>query len=80
MTQEFNEKEIITLLKTDAKAVGIPAGAAESFISRTIKDAKKSLKSKKLITKDDLDRAIIKELKKYNADFAYVYQNRDTII
>ena len=28
----------------------------------------------------DLERAIARELKKYNADFAYVYENRDKII
>ena len=45
-----------------------------------IKDAKKTLKNKSIITEKDLERAITKELKKYHADLAYVYQNRDTII
>lgn len=63
-----------------ARAVGIPAGAAEIFVDRTIKDARTSLKSRSLITESDLKRAIIKELKKYNPDFAYVYQFHDTII
>lgn len=66
-------------LKIHAKAVGIPVGAAESFIDETLKTVQKSLK-KKTITQLDLDRLIVKELKKYNSDFAYVYQNRDKII
>ena len=67
-------------LKIHAKALHIPSGAANVFIDESIKKAEKSLKSKKLITDQDLTRAIVKELKKYNADFAYVYENRDKII
>ena len=67
-------------LKIHAKALHIPSGAAETFINRTVKDATASLKSKKIITDQDLTRAIVKELKKYHKDFAYVYENRDKII
>ena len=67
-------------LKIDAKAVGIPSGAANIFIEKTIDLALKSLKNRKIITEQDLKRAITKELKKYNKDLAYVYQNRDKII
>lgn len=73
-------KKLKKSLKIDARALGIPSGAADAFIDRTLAAVTKSLKSKKLITDKDLDRAILKELKKYNADFAYVYKNRDTII
>lgn len=75
-----SNKTLIKNLKIDAKAVSIPAGAAEIFITKSLKAAEKSLKSKKIITEKDLERAITKELKKYNADFAYVYENRDKII
>ena len=78
--KEYDEKEIIKDLKIDAHALGIPEGAAETFINRTLKDAKKTLKGKSIITEKDLERAVTKELKKYHADLAYVYQNRDTII
>ena len=78
--EKFNTKTIAKDLKIDAKAVGIPAGAAEIFIEKTLKSAEKSLKSKKIITENDLKKIIVKELKKYNANFAYVYENRDKII
>ncbi len=78
--KEYDENEIKRDLKIDARAVGIPEGAAETFINHTLKDAKKHLKDKSIITEKDLERAICKELKKYHADLAYVYQNRDTII
>ncbi|MBQ1298742.1 hypothetical protein IJH72_00155 [Candidatus Saccharibacteria bacterium] len=67
-------------LKIDAKAVGIPSGASKSFIDETLKGMEKTLKGKKVITDNDLKRAIVKELKKYNSDLAYVYENRDKII
>ena len=45
-----------------------------------MKDAKKALKNRSIITEKDLNRVILKELKKYHADLAYVYENRDKII
>ncbi len=74
----FNDAE--KLLKLHAKGLGIPAGAAEDFIKRSIAAAKKALKSKTIITDADLTRAISKELKKYNSDLAYIYKNYDIII
>ena len=78
--KDFNEAEITKELKIDTHAVGITEGAAEAFIERTMKDVQKSLRHKSIITESDLNRAIIKELKKYHADLAYVYENRDKII
>jgi hypothetical protein len=75
-----NDKNLIKNLKIDAKAVGIPAGAAEVFIEKSLQAASKTLKNKKIITSKDLERAITKELKKYNTDLAYVYENHDKII
>lgn len=74
------EKDLRRELKIHAKALGIPSGAADSFIDETIKTVKKNLKKKTVITKADFERMVARELKKYNADFAYVYQNRDKII
>ncbi|MBR6505862.1 hypothetical protein IKT18_03455 [Candidatus Saccharibacteria bacterium] len=68
------------LLKLHAKGLGIPTGAAEDFIKRSVKSAQKTLKGKSIITDADLTRAISKELKKYNKDLAYVYENCDIII
>ncbi len=76
----IDTKSIQKTLKIDARGLGIPSGAADAFIERTIKDACKSLQHKSLITEKDLTRALVKELRKYNPDLAYVYQNRDKII
>lgn len=76
----FDTKTLTKELKIDARALGIPAGAAEVFIQKSLKAAKKSLSNKSSITHQDLTRVVAQELKKYHADLAYVYQNRDTII
>ena len=46
------EKDLRRELKIHAKALGIPSGAADSFIDETIKTVKKNLKKKTVITKD----------------------------
>lgn len=74
------EKRLRASLKVHAKALDIPPGAAEDFINLALKSVQKSLKSKTTITEQDLTRLVAKELKKYHADLAYVYQNYDTII
>ncbi len=77
---EKTEKSLRRELKLHAKALGIPDGSAEIFIDKTLESVRKSLKGKSIITSADLTRLIVKSLEKYNKDFAYVYQNRDTII
>lgn len=76
----IDQKLLTKNLKIDARGLGIPAGAAEIFIEKSLATATKSLKTKKIITDKDLERAITKELKKYHPDLAYVYENRDKII
>ena len=80
MLDEKLLKSTRLILKSHAKALGIPSGAADSFINNSEKSVKKSLKGKKIITEADFKRAFTRELKKYNADLAYVYENYDKII
>lgn len=68
------------ILKLHSKALGIPSGSADVFIKKSITAAEKSLKNRKIITKQDQIRAIAKELKKYHKDLAYIYENYDKII
>ena len=77
---DFNRQALQKSLKIDAKALGIPAGAAEVFIAKTLDAVEKDLKHHQIITERDLKSAIVKELKKFHKDFAYIYQNRDKII
>jgi hypothetical protein len=78
--EDFNTRKLKRELLIDAKALGIPVGSAEIFIDRAITAATKKLSLRSVITPVDIKSAVAKELKKYNKDFAYVYQNRDKII
>ena len=78
--EKYSRSELEKSLKIDAKALGIPAGSAEIFIKKTLDAVENSLGTKEIITERDLKSAIVKELKKYHKDFAYVYQNRDKIV
>lgn len=80
MIDDSTLKEISKELKINMKGLGIPIGAAESFATEIIKDIKKSVKGKDIITEQDLNRYISTSAKKYNKDLAYVYQIRDKII
>ena len=77
---EIDRTKLKKELLIDAKALGIPSGSAEIFVDRSINSAIKSLRPRKIITENDLKRAVTKELKKYHRDLAYVYEIRDKII
>ncbi|MBR2831266.1 hypothetical protein IKE83_02825 [Candidatus Saccharibacteria bacterium] len=77
---EKYQKSLKKELKLHAKALGIPSGAADSFISLTLEAVSAKLKTRKIVTDADIRRLTAKELAKYNKDFAYVFKNCDTII
>ena len=79
----MNQLDLSTIRKrllVDARAIGIPSGAAKTFVNSVLTSLQKSLSNKTIITDRDLNRLIVAELKKYNPDLAYIYQNRDKII
>ena len=78
--KSFDIKELESILKTHARALDIPAGSAEIFIKKSLDAAAKTLKKRQILTEDDITRAVAKELAKYHADLAYVYENYDKII
>lgn len=76
----FDRNELYEMLLRDAKAVGIPKGAAEVIAKSVVGKVTNWVETKPVITQDDLYRKIAKEAEKYNQDLAYVYQNRGKII
>ncbi len=73
-------KQLKKELKTHARAISIPEGAAQAFVKQTILGVQKNLTQKTTITSQDLTRLVSKELAKYNSDLAYAYKNHDKII
>lgn len=80
MIDEKLLKTAESTLKNHARALGIAPGAYELFVKRSLNAAKKSLKNHSHVTETDLNRALVRELKKYNSDLAYVCENYDKII
>lgn len=80
MKEPFDAAKTKRSIKIDAIGVGVPVGAAEVFAEKATKAMQQKFKTKSVITERDLNLALAKELAKYNADLAYVYKNRDTII
>lgn len=80
MIDESTEKRIKRELKTHSKAVGIPEGAADIFITKILSAVKKNIKGKSIITEKDISLAIEREARKYNKDLAYVYKTYGKII
>ncbi len=80
MIKDSDKNELRKTLLFHAKGLRIPEGAAEDFIKNALALAEKSLAKKSIVTKLDLEKAMKKELKKFNKDLAYVYENYDKIV
>ena len=74
----YNAEAVRRSLVRDARALGIPAGSAEAFIRLTMEAVDKSLGEKP--TEREVNRAVIREIKKYSPDLTYYLQHRDEII
>ncbi len=80
MIDDSTLEKITKELKIHMKGLGIPSGSADAFAECIIKDLKKSVKGKTIITNIDLNRFIYTAAKKYNKDLAYVYKIHDKIV
>ena len=75
----FSKSDLARELKIHARAIGLPSGATETFVSLTIRNVSKRL------SQGDYPPATVRnvvaiELKKYSPDLAYAYKNHDKII
>ena len=80
MIADSTKKSITKTLLFHARGLDIPDGAAEDFIKKALAAVEKSLTKKSVITEKELTVKLVKELKRYNTDLAYVYENYDKII
>ncbi len=77
---EFNVQELKRQILRDAKAVKMPAGAAEIVAEKVATEVAKWVEKRAVVTTDDINRRVYTEMLKYNSDLAYVYQIRGKII
>ncbi len=76
----FDRAKLKADLMKEAKVLGIAESTAETIVKQVVDKVAVWTEKRAAITIDDLNRQIAKEVKKFNADLAYVYQNRGKII
>lgn len=72
--------QISQRIMREARAIGLTLGESEIIEQKVRQELELWLETKDLITQDDLDRFLIKVLRKYHTDLAYAYENSDKII
>lgn len=74
-------KSIITkdILK-EAKVLKISNETAEKYVKIVSEKVTNWAEKRATVTKSDINRQIAKEIKKYNKDLAFIYENRGKII
>ncbi len=78
--EELNCAKIAEQIRKDASALGLPQGMVDEIASRAAEAVLKWAKDRSAVTTTDINRRIAVEIKKYNRDLAYVYENRGKII
>lgn len=76
----FSEEKLKLEILAEAKALKIATSTAELIAEKVVKDVAKWVAKRVTVTADDINRRVALEMAKYNADLAYVYQNRGKII
>lgn len=77
---DFSAEDLKKDILYEARVLDIQSGFAEDIAEKVIKSVEKNLEKKKILTKSDINRIVVAELKKYDKDLAYIYHNRDKII
>ncbi len=76
----FDAEALRDEIVRSAKAIGLPSGSATMIADKVAEKTALWVCKRSAVTADDLSRQVAKEVKKYSADLAYVYQNRGKII
>ncbi len=76
----FSKDDLKAEILKDAKSINLAPGFAATVSEKVADAAEQKISKLSTITKNDLERIVTSELKKYSADLAYIYRNRDKII
>lgn len=77
---KLSKKKIHEDIKREAKVLGIHPGTAEIIADKVTEKIMAWSKKRSMITEDDLNQRLAKEIKKYNEDLAYLFESKDKII
>lgn len=76
----FSEEKLVADILQEAKLLHLPQSTAELIANKIVACVAKWASKRTVVTVDDINRRVALEAAKYNADLAYVYQNRGKII
>lgn len=77
---DFSKENLKAEILKDAKSINLAPGFAATISDKVSDAVEQKVNKLSTITKNDLERIVTAELKKYSADLAYIYHNRDKII
>ncbi|MBO4855174.1 hypothetical protein J6X15_03860 [Candidatus Saccharibacteria bacterium] len=80
ITYEYTHDGIKESILRHAKALRLPEGWGEQVAERVAKATDKWIDDKDIVTEDDLQNFICKELEEISPDIAFAYRNHDKII
>ncbi len=77
---KLSKKKIHEDIKREAKVLGIHPGTAEIIADKVTEKVILWSKKRSMITEDDLNQKLAKEIKKFNEDLAYLFESKGKII
>ena len=77
---QFDAKHLKAEIMRDAKALGMAESTADYITNKIVAAVEKWISKRSAVTMEDIERRVAMEAERYNADLAYVYQNRGKII
>lgn len=77
---KLSKKKIHEEIKIEAKVLGIHPGTAEIIADKVAEKIMSWSKKRSMITEDDLNQRMVKELEKYNKDLAYLFESKGKVI
>ncbi len=77
---KLSKKKIHEDIKREAKVLGIHPGTAEIIADKVTEKIMTWTKKRSMITEEDLNQKLAKEIKKYNEDLAYLFESKGKII
>lgn len=76
----FTKELVVKDLLKQAKALNISEAVAKEYADRVGEKVEKWVRARGGVTEDDVNSIIAREIKKYNRDIAFIYENRGKII
>ena len=77
---KLSKKKIHEDIKREAKVLGIHPGTAEIIADKVTEKVITWSKKRAMITEDDLNQKLAKEIKNFNEDLAYLFESKGKII